>query len=212
MSAQNDPQDEVGGWFILSSNSKVSDRFSVQFQTQFRFYELASELQQLNIRSGVTFRVMPGLSLGAGYAYFRNDFSYLSKVPESFDEHRIVEDIMLDHKIGKAKVVHRARLENRFISIEGETNLRHWFRHLAKFVYPVGDNFSFDIYNEIFLNFDETPFSQDWMGIGATYVFNQLVKTRVGFQRILLEGPNFNRILLELSFTPDFSKKETAKP
>jgi len=206
---EQQPQDKLGAWYILASNSKLSDRFSVQLQTQFRFYELASELQQFKVRSGATFRVMPGLSLAAGYAYFRNDFSYLSDVPESFDEHRIVEDILLDHNIGKAKVFHRARVENRFIVRDGETDVKHWYRQLAKFAYPINDNWTADVYNEIWINFDAPVFAQDWLGGGVTYTFNELIKARVGFQHIIFEGPNFQRLLFQLTFTPDFSKDES---
>ena len=208
--AQNSGTDEIGAWYIIASNSKVSEKFSVQLQTQFRFFEMASEIQQFKIRTGVKYRIMEGLSIGGGYAYFRNDFSYLSDTPEPFDEHRIVEDILLDHAIGKAKVDHRARLENRFIVRNGDTDTRHWFRYLAKFTYPFLDTWSADIYNEIWLNVgDEPTFAQNWFGIGVGHKFSKLIKSRIGYQRIHLDGPDFDRILLGITFTPDFSKEST---
>ncbi|WP_432410375.1 DUF2490 domain-containing protein [Rasiella sp. SM2506] len=208
--AQQDPSDELGVWYILASNSKISEKVSFQLQTQFRFYELVSEIQQFKIRTGVKYRIMEGLSAGIGYAYFRNDFSYLSEIPPSFDEHRIVEDIYLDHNVGKVKVDHRARLENRFIVNNGETDTRHWFRYMAKFTYPFSDAWSADVYNEIWLNVgDEPTFAQNWFGVGAGYKFSNFIKSRVGYQRIHLDGPDFDRLLLEITFTPDFSKKTT---
>tara|TARA_R110002072_G_scaffold16233_1_gene63732 strand:+ start:34382 stop:35062 length:681 start_codon:yes stop_codon:yes gene_type:complete len=208
--AQNTGTDELGAWYILASNSKVSEKFSVQLQTQFRFFELTSEIQQFKIRSGVKYRIMEGLSVGAGYAYFRNDFSYLSETPEAFDEHRIVEDILLDHNLGKVKINHRARLENRFIVANGETDTRHWFRYMAQFVYPFSDNWSADIYNEIWLNVGNEPtFAQNWLGVGLGYKISDLIKSRVGYQRIHLDGPDFDRLLLQITFTPDFTKETT---
>lgn len=208
--SQNAENDELGAWYILASNSKVSEKFSVQLQTQFRFFELASEIQQFKIRTGVKYRIMKGLSVGAGYAYFRNDFSYQSEIPESFDEHRIVEDILLDHTIGKAKIDHRARLENRFIVQNGTTDTRHWFRYMAKFTYPFSDTWSADIFNEIWLNVGNEPtFAQNWLGLGVGHKFSDLIKSRIGFQRIHLDGPDFNRLLLGITFTPDFSGSST---
>lgn len=208
--AQQDPSDELGVWYILASNSKVSEKVSVQLQTQVRFYELVSEIQQFKIRTGVKYRIMEGLSAGVGYAYFRNDFSYLSENPPSFNEHRIVEDIYLDHHIGKAKIDHRARLENRFIVINGDTDTRHWFRYLAQFTFPFLDKWSADVYNEIWLNVgDEPTFAQNWVGIGLGYKFSKLVKSRVGYQKIHLDGPDFDRLLVAITFTPDFSKPST---
>jgi len=205
--AQQDPSDELGVWYILASNSKVSEKLSIGLQTQFRYFELVSEIQQFKIRTGAKYRIMEGLSAGIGYAYFRNDFSYLSETPPSFDEHRIVEDIYLDHKIGKVKVDHRARLENRFIVANGDTDTRHWFRYMAKLTFPFMDVWSADVYNEVWLNVgDEPTFAQNWLGVGLGYKVNDFIKTRVGCQRIYLDGPDFDRLLLQLTFTPDFSK------
>lgn len=206
--AQQNPNDELGAWYIIASNSNVSKKLSVQLQTQFRFFELARELQQFKIRTGAKYRIMEGLSAGIGYVYLRNDFSYLSENPPSFDEHRIVEDIYLDHALGKARIDHRIRLENRFIVTNGATDTRNWFRYMGTFTFPFLDVWSADIYNEIWLNVgDEPTFAQNWFGVGLGYKFSTLIKSRIGYQRIHLDGPDFNRILLEIAFTPDFSKK-----
>lgn len=208
--AQNNAEDELGAWYILSSNSKISEKFSVQAQTQFRFYEIASEIQQFKIRTGVKYRVMEGLSVGVGYAYFRNDFSYLEATPPAFDEHRIVEDVYLDHNVGRVKVDHRARLENRFIVRDQETDTRHWFRYMFKITYPFLNNWSADVYNEIWLNVgDEPTFAQNWLGFGVSHKINDLLKSRVGYQRIHLDGPDFDRILIGITFTPDFTKEKS---
>ena len=205
--AQTDPSDELGAWYILASNSKITEKLSIQLQSKLRFFELTSEIQQFKIRTGAKYRIMKGLSAGIGYAYFRNDFSYLSDTPPSFDEHRIVEDIYLDHNIGKTKIDHRARLENRFIVTNGETDTRHWFRYMAKFTFPFLDVWSADVYNEMWLNVgDEPTFAQNWLGIGLGYKFSKLINCRVGYQKIHLDGPDFDRLLLQLTFTPDFSK------
>jgi hypothetical protein len=206
--AQNEANEELGAWYIVASNSKLTERLSVQLQSQLRFFELASELQQFKIRTGVTYKAIDGLSFAVGYAYFRNDFSYLSEEPPSFDEHRIVEDILLNHKVGKVKINHRLRLENRFIVQNGETDVRHWYRQMIKFTVPFAKQWSGDVYNEIWLNLDEPIFAQNWLGGGVTYKINDLIKSRIGYQRIILEGPDFDRILIGITFTPDFSEKK----
>lgn len=210
--AQQDPNPskELGAWYILASNSKVSEKLSFQLQTQFRFFELTNEIQQFKIRTGAKYRIMEGLSAGIGYVYLRNDFSYLSDNPPSFDEHRIVEDIYVDQRIGNVNVDHRIRLENRFIVVDGNTDTRHWFRYMGKFTFPFLDVWSADIYNEIWLNVGEEPtFAQNWFGVGLGYKFNTLIKSRIGYQRIHLDGPDFDRILLQITFTPNFSKMAT---
>ncbi len=210
VNAQQNEFDETGAWYILSSSSKLSEKISVGLQTQVRFFELTSEIQQFKIRTGAKYRIMEGLSAGIGYAYFRNDFSYLSDTPPSFDEHRIVEDIYLDHNIGKVKVDHRARLENRIIVANGDTDTRHWFRYMGKITYPFLDVWSADVYNEIWLNVgDEPNFAQNWLGLGLSYKFSKLIKSRIGYQRIHLDGPDFDRLILQLHFSLDFTETST---
>ncbi|MDT0554681.1 DUF2490 domain-containing protein [Patiriisocius hiemis] len=207
--AQNDPSDEFGAWYIFATNNKITDKFSIQAQTQFRYFELTSEIQQFKIRTSGTLRIMPGLRVAVGYAYFRNDFSYQSTTPAAFDEHRIVEDILFDHNIGKVKVFQRARLENRFIVRNGDTDFRNWYRHEAKLVYPINEEWSIDLYDEIWLNIgDEPTFAQNWLGTGVSYKISEAFKARLGYQRIHLDGPDFDRLIVGLTLTNDFRKKE----
>ncbi|EDM44667.1 hypothetical protein SCB49_13885 [unidentified eubacterium SCB49] len=208
LSAQNSEFEELGAWYVLSSNSKLSDHWSVQAQTQFRFFELASEIQQFKIRTGAKYKVMDGLSVGLGYAYFKNDFSYLSETPKSFTEQRIVEDIYLSQNLGKAKINHRARLENRFITVNNNTDVLHWFRYLVKVSHPVSTDFTIDLYNEIWLHLQEPIFAQNWLGAGVSYKINELLKARAGYQKIHLTGPDFDRLIFELNFNLDFSTVE----
>jgi Protein of unknown function (DUF2490) len=205
--SQQNASEELGAWYILASNSKISEKLSIGLQTQFRFFELTSEIQQFKIRTGAKYRIMEGLSAGLGYAYFKNDFSYLSDTPPTFDEHRIVEDIYLDHKLGKVKVDHRARVENRFVVTNGNTETFHWFRYMGQLTYPFLDVWSADIYNEIWLNIgDEPTFAQNWLGVGLGYKFNDILKSRIGYQKIHLDGPDFDRVIFQITFTPDFSE------
>lgn len=208
--AQDIGSEELGSWYIFSSNSSLSEKWSVQVQTQLRYFELASEIQQFKIRAQGTFKITEGLSVSGGYAYFRNDFSYLSETPPSFDEHRIVEDILLRHQLSQLKIRHRYRLENRFIVRNGTTDFRNWFRYDLQLVYPLTEQWSVDAYNEIWLNVgDEPTFAQDWLGTGITYQINELLKTRLGYQRIILDGPDFDRLIFQLHFSLDFSEKKS---
>ena len=74
--AQNNPEEELGAWYIFATNTKLTDNFSIQAQTQMRYYELLNEVQQFKIRVGGTYQFAKGFSGSLGYAYFRNDPSY----------------------------------------------------------------------------------------------------------------------------------------
>ncbi|GEQ85921.1 hypothetical protein ULMS_14290 [Patiriisocius marinistellae] len=205
--AQENPKDELGTWYILASNSKISEKINVQLQTQFRFYELASELQQFKIRTGVTYKVNNTVMFGAGYGYFLNDPSYLSETPENFNEHRLVLDGHLRNKFTKLTLNHRYRYEHRFF--DGGMDSSGWMRYMLKASYPINEKVAIDLYDEVFINVQGTDnFAQNWIGGGVSYKINDLINTRLGYQNIQTSGIDFDRLLISLTFKPDFTKAD----
>ena len=199
----NLPQNKLGAWYILASNSKISEKVNVQLQTQFRFYEVLNDLQQFKIRSGVTYAVLPSFKLGLGYGYFRNDPSYASEIPKSFNEHRIVLDGHLSQKLAKIGINHRYRFEQRYLE---DRDHSAWMRYMLKGSYPLSEKMNVDVYDEVFLNVSgNQTFMQNWLGGGVSYAINSRLKGRLGFQNIQTPGPDFNRVLMSLTFNPDFT-------
>jgi len=207
--AQTTAEDKLGSWYILATNNKVSDNLSIQAQTQFRFYEVASELEQFKIRAGATYKFTKALSVSAGYAYFRTDPSYTSNQPLEFNEHRLYEDISLSNSFGKLGIKHRYRIEHRFFDFEDGNDTRHWMRYMLKLSYPVTEQISVDLYDEIFINLQTPLFGQNWLGGGVSYKLNDLLKLRAGYQRISLEGAGFDRLQLGIYINTDLRNKET---
>lgn len=210
--AQERPQDEVGAWYILATNNTVTDKISIQAQTQFRFYEMASEIEQFKIRVGGTYRFSDQLSASLGYSYFRTDPSYAQEDPAKFNEHRIYEDIHLRNSIGKVGILHRYRAEHRFFDFENGSDTRHWMRYMLKLTYPLTERVSIDVYDEVFVNLEEPLFGQNWLGGGVTYQLSTNLKTRVGYQKIHLDGPDFDRLIFGITFNTDFRNDETTTP
>ncbi|WP_203292684.1 DUF2490 domain-containing protein [Luteirhabdus pelagi] len=199
-------EDEVGAWYIVASNSKLSEKFSFQLQTQFRFYELASEIEQFKIRTSGTYKFNEKVSASLGYAYFRNDPSYLMETPEEFDEHRLVEDAHLSSSWGKLGIKHRYRMEHRFFPTRDPL---HWARYMLKLTYPLGGSFSADVYDEVFINLQKPLFGQNWFGGGISYKASDLLKVRVGYQNITFENAALDRLLVGITFTPDFTDNDS---
>ncbi|MAT89258.1 MAG: hypothetical protein CMC35_01090 [Flavobacteriaceae bacterium] len=204
--AQNGADQETGTWYILSTNNRVTDKLTINAQTQLRYFELASEIQQFKIRVGATYNFNSTIGVTGGYAYFRNDFSYLSDTPDEFTEHRTYEDVHVRNAIGKLRLLHRYRLEQRYIQGPGDNDFQQWMRYQLKLVYPLTEQWALDLYDEVFINLEEPLFAQNWLGAGVTYQFITSLKARIGFQKIHLDGPDFERILLGLNWTTDFLK------
>ncbi|MDC7993808.1 DUF2490 domain-containing protein [Altibacter sp. HG106] len=204
--AQDAADEETGTWYILSSNHRVTDKLTIDAQTQLRFFELASELQQFKVRVGATYNFNSIIGVTGGYGYFRNDFSYLSDTPEAFTEHRTYEDVHIRNALGKLRLLHRYRLEQRYIQGPGASDFQQWMRYQLKLVYPLSEQWSIDVYDEVFINLEEPFFAQNWLGTGVTYRFLEHLKARIGFQKIHFDGPDFERILIGINWTTDFRR------
>lgn len=202
--AQNNPEEELGAWYIFATNTKLTDNFSIQAQTQMRYYELLSEVQQFKIRVGGTYQFAKGFSGSLGYAYFRNDPSYLSEIPADFDEHRIYEVITFKNNLSPLKLTHRYMAEHRFFS--NNNDVSHWMRYMLKIDIPLNEKWNLDIYDEIFLNLQKPNFAQNWLGGGISYAFCKSWKVRTGYFHQHFENQDFNRMVLALIWNIDLRK------
>lgn len=106
---------EYVNWFALNSTAKFHQYFGLTADVQFRFvndYHGQQHLVRIGPEVSITqhFSVVP-----AGYAYVWN-YAY-EQNPEPFteNEHRIWEQLMYKHKMGRFRFNHRLRLEQRFI-------------------------------------------------------------------------------------------------
>ena len=204
--AQENPEKELGTWYIFATNTKFSDKISLQVQSQLRTYELANELQQFKIRVGGTYQITKGVSGSFGYAFFINDPSYLSDTPDNFNEHRIYEVITLKNDISPFKLTHRYMAEQRFLNLDSGTINRNWMRYMLQIDYPLDEYWNLDIYDEIFLNLEHPNFGQNWLGGGISYKFNKNWKLRAGYFNQHFENISFNRLVLAVTLNLDATK------
>jgi len=123
--------------------------------------------QQLLLRPAVNVEMNPNLVLTGGYAYVKSypygDFPARNLFPE----HRIFQQLLLKHKVGRVDVQHRYRLEQCFIgqvmrSASGSPFVDSWrhqnrFRYFIKTTVPLSSSkeskWYLGLYDEVFLHF-----------------------------------------------------------
>lgn len=180
-----DAQEELGIWYKLGINSRLTEKLTIGAQSQLRLYELADEQQQIKFRTGITYTLNPKIKFVLGYAYFETDPSYLVDTPSSFIEQRIYEDVIVKNNLQKLGISHRYRIEHRFFNFPGNSNrTTHWMRYQITFSYPLTKRLKADIYDEIFINLQEPLFGQNWIGGGLTYALSDMISARGGYFRI----------------------------
>lgn len=162
------PQDRISttnqhAWYSYFGDHPVSKRWELHLEGQWRRHDLGLKWQQLLLRPGVNFELNPNVIFTAGYG-FVDTFQYGDyPVPYRFPEHRLFQQALLKHKVGKLDLQHRYRLEQRFfgvrsdpaIDIIDDSRYENRFRHLTRVNIPLTSDKKVYIgtFDEFFINF-----------------------------------------------------------
>ena len=152
-------------WYSYFGDHPVSKRWELHLEGQWRRHDLGLKWQQLLLRPAVNFELNPSVVLTAGYG-FVDTFRY-GDYPTAyrFPEHRLFEQVLLKHKIGKLDLQHRYRLEQRFFGVRSDpaidridsSRYENRFRHLTRVNIPLTADKKVYIgtFDEFFINFGE---------------------------------------------------------
>lgn len=186
-------EDQLGVWYMYFANLDFDDsQFGIQGDYQFRFWEPVGDLEQILLRTGLTYTPKNAkIKFTLGYA------SITSGVPgESNDrshENRIYQEALFSQKIGaRFLLTHRIRYEQRWVD---DQDFRTRYRYNLFLNVPfngtdLGDNiFYLALYNEIFIN-GETDigdnrevqlFDRNRTYLGLGYGITDNLRTQIGW-------------------------------
>ncbi len=196
------------GWYNYFGTFKLSNKFGLHTEYQWRRNNVILEWQQSLLRIGLNYHLNPRVLFRAGYASIET-FPYgeypLNGLGRDFTEHRIYEMVQLSHKEGIVDLSHRFMLEQRWVgrystsnSInEDEFPLLNRFRYMVRLQVPlkgqeIKDKTPFiAFYDEIFIGFGENVnvniFDQNRIGLLLGYRFNKTVRIEGGFLNQILQ-------------------------
>lgn len=204
VAAQNTRIDDHNqiGWYTYTGTFKLSNKFGIHSEYQFRRDNFIKDWQQSLIRVGVNYQANPKLQLRLGYArvetYAYGDIP-INAYGKNFKEDRMYEMATVADKIGIVEMSHRFMLEQRWVgkyssadkTKEDMTVYSNRFRYMNRLQVPlkgktIGDNTPYAaVYDEIMLGFGknvaENVFDQNRLGILLGYKFNQRFKIEGGF-------------------------------
>lgn len=201
-------------WIMYFGNHKFSDRFGLHAEVQWRRHDLFAANQQLLLRTG--------LDIYAGANRFTIGYAYVETYPygdfpvaKAFPEHRIWQQFLTSQAIGKVKLSHRYRLEQRMIgnATTGEFKdgrYENRMRYMAKATINLtkGDRpMFFAAYDEIFVNFGKDVayniFDQNRLYGAIGFTLSSTLKLEVGYLNQLVQLRS-----LDTSTTPVANKIE----
>lgn len=190
-SAQNSNQ--MGAWYMYFYDLKFNEsQFGIQGDIQYRNWNIMGDLEQLLLRSGVTYRPKnTTVKLTLGYANITT--GALGSSNETSNENRIYQEALLPHKIGeRIYLTHRFRYEQRFVENQ---DFRTRYRYNLFMNIPVNKK-TFEkktwyasLYNELFINGQQDIgdgrtvefFDRNRTYLGLGYVLNSKIKFQLGW-------------------------------
>lgn len=204
-------QTQFTGWLAAFNTFSSKGKTSIHLDAQVRSTDKLKEMQTFLLRPGLNVKLKSNLIATAGYAYISNQ-RILGFVTGYSPEHRIWEQLLITQHLGKVPLVHRLRLEQRFISksyLDGNNELvnegnvfANRLRYFARAVIPFAKTNSFTnglfgaLQNEVFINIGDKShvngksFDQNRAYLAIGYRLNNEFDLEAGYLNQYVEGRN----------------------
>ena len=200
---QKSEENELGNWLMYFGTHKISEKYSLHYETQLRNYEVISNFNQLLPRVGLNYHIDESSIVTAGYAFIptQNEFDK-GWGKEMVTENRIWEQFILRNSINRVKIRHRYRLEQRWVKAGDITTYKNRARYMLSVKLPISKNeespLFISLYDEIFLNISDNPFDQNRLFAALGYQVNKQMNIQLGYLRHRYGSLDLNRLQLAL--------------
>jgi hypothetical protein len=183
----------TNAWLMYFGNHKFSSWMGLHAEVQWRRSDVFSENQQLLLRTGLDFYVKPNLRVTVGYGFIETYPYGEFAVQNAFPEHRIWQQLLVPQDLGKVKLSHRYRIEQRMIgnSSTGQFENGRYenrMRYMAKATINItkGKHPIFAaLYDEVFINFGKDVgyniFDQNRLYGAIGYSISPTLKMELGY-------------------------------
>ena len=162
-------------WISHWGDHRLTDRWSIHTEGHLRRAEMGASQQQLLLRPAVNWHLNDLVVFTFGYSYYRNQ--PYGGYPINFPnwEHHVYQQVQLNQPIGRLRIAHRFRMEERYMARMKASDGDHTESELESYVYqsrfryriwltlPLGKRdkagpgvFTANLYDELFLNFGDS--------------------------------------------------------
>ena len=200
---QNQTENELGNWLMYFGTHKISEKYSLHYETQLRNYEIISNFNQLLPRVGLNYHIDDNSIVTAGFAFIPTQNAFNKGWGEEMiTENRIWEQFILRNSINRIKIRHRYRLEQRWVKAGNITTYKNRARYMLSVKLPISKNeespLFISLYDEIFLNISDNPFDQNRLFAALGYQVNKQMNIQLGYLRHRSGSLDLNRLQLAL--------------
>jgi hypothetical protein len=209
ISSLNAQNTDLGAWYMYFGNNKISKKFNLHNEIQYRNFDAGGDLEQLLIRTGIGYDLTENNNnILLGYGFILSQ-PYLNGEKAENIEHRIFQQYITKQKFGRFNIQHRYRLEERIL----EDDFRMRFRYFLGFNIPINNKelvpktFYASAYNEIFLHLDSPVFDRNRVYVALGYVINKNMRIEAGYMNQIQENKNRGQIQVGFYNNIPFTKK-----
>jgi len=204
LNAQETGDNKWGAWYMYFGKNKISENLSIHSETQLRLYETTRNFNQLLLRTGLNYQLNPDAMATLGYGYIITDGSFAEFQNErNTREHRIFEQFIIINKVGEFLLEHRYRMEQRFLDFGADNDIQHRARYRLQITLPLTDIFFINVYDEVFLNLQDTIFGQNRLYAAVGIHISHNISIQIGYLKNHFNTINFDRLQIGVSFNPD---------
>lgn len=183
-----------GNWLVYIGSKQLNSKWNLHHEVQYRNYNTIGNLEQLLLRTGLGYKIGDKSNLLLGYGYINSE-NYTGNNDEkvTVEEHRIFQQFISKHNIGKLSLQHRYRFEQRFVAKDFKTR----FRYFLGLNIPFKDSkYYLSAYNEIFLNGASNVYDRNRVYGGLGYKIASGIKLEVGYMNQIFETSSRDQINL----------------
>ncbi|BDD03153.1 DUF2490 domain-containing protein [Aureibacter tunicatorum] len=202
--------EKLGAWYMYFFNTTFKEGpWGVQGDIQYRNWNLGGDLEQLLIRSGITYKPQNAkIKFTLGYAHITS--GAYGESNDTRQESRIYQEALVPNKIGnRFYLTHRFRFEQRFVEDQDfRTRLRYnIFLNVPLNNSEIVDNtFYLSFYNEIFINGQKDIgegtsvelFDRDRLYGAVGYAIKKNARVQLGLMRQFSNAMNKNQLQVSL--------------
>jgi len=187
--------EDNNAWFFISHTQKISNKFDILADMQWRSSAHFTYLSSLLLRTALSYNFNKNQSVALGYAH-KGDWEVENAQKMYFPEHRIYEQYLHNFKWQRIEMMIRGRLEQRFVKDEVfQFSQRSRVLLSAQIPLVTNQDFTRGIYanlqDEVFLNVQYKDhvngsfFDQNRPYISGGYRFNKSLDIELGYTRWL---------------------------
>ena len=188
----------LGNWLIYIGNKKLNKKWNLHHEIQYRNYDAIEDLEQLLLRTGLGYTFKENKrNILLGYGYISSE-NYMGNTTDknTVNEHRIFQQFSSEQTLGKLKLSHRYRYEQRFIESDFKMRLRYFLGLKVPLKIKEKNNYYFSLYNEIFINTKSSLYDRNRLYGGIGYKFSQGLRFETGYMNQFFKNGSRDQVNL----------------